>query len=248
MNTEKSFKDLLNNVPIGVIIHEDFTIIYFNKTIEKFLHMNTSSPNMSLNIFDYIHPDSWNIVRERISLLQDHKTSDTFFNIKILSANNAILHMKIKSIPVNYLGKEAIATIIIPSKYNKKSKSLSDYSKQHDQLTGLGNRSLLENIVHNTIKSYKINMANFALMLVDIDNFKFINETYGRQIGDALLKIVADRINTVFISKDNIFRFAGDQFIILVDNLTKESQLFASKKSSSSLFSTPSATISIFKL
>lgn len=96
----------------------------------------------------------------------------------------------------------------------------------HDALTGLANRNLLLSTLEQTIKSWNRSNESIAVLLIDLDEFKLVNDTLGHQIGDALLQEVASRIQSVVRQTDIIARQGGDEFIILMNGLApQESQI-----------------------
>ena len=64
--------------------------------------------------------------------------------------------------------------------------------------------------------------SSFALILIDIDNFKTVNDTYGHAIGDMILKETAEQLKTAFRSIDYVFRIGGDEFAIIMVNMTSD--------------------------
>ncbi|MDF2880323.1 MAG: diguanylate cyclase protein [Clostridiaceae bacterium] len=85
----------------------------------------------------------------------------------------------------------------------------------YDQLTGLPNRSLMEKIVEDQILICKDKNESFALLFMDIDNFKSVNDTLGHDIGDALLKEISILIKDKISILNDCSRFGGDEFIFL---------------------------------
>jgi diguanylate cyclase (GGDEF)-like protein/PAS domain S-box-containing protein len=86
----------------------------------------------------------------------------------------------------------------------------------HDMLTGLPNRVLLAEQMSNTIADCHSNGSISALLLLDLDRFKVINDTRGHQAGDGLLRQVSDRISSTIGTKDFAARIGGDEFAIIV--------------------------------
>ncbi len=90
----------------------------------------------------------------------------------------------------------------------------------HDHLTGLPNTRLLDDRVNSTLERAKRNQENFAILFLDMDNFKTINDQHGHAAGDLLLKEVAHRIASLIRSEDSVARLGGDEFIILLEDIT----------------------------
>lgn len=92
------------------------------------------------------------------------------------------------------------------------------YAAHHDTLTGLANRTLFNSKIEDALKSTRQQSSTSVLMLMDLDHFKPVNDTYGHDIGDALLMQVAERLNECVRSSDLVARLGGDEFgIILAD-------------------------------
>lgn len=100
-------------------------------------------------------------------------------------------------------------------------KSQEDLTRQatHDLLTGLPNRALLYERVNNALYRSKRTEYNVALLFVDLDGFKTVNDSYGHEAGDFLLKEISARMIENVRPGDTVARFAGDEFVILCENV-----------------------------
>jgi diguanylate cyclase (GGDEF)-like protein len=104
-----------------------------------------------------------------------------------------------------------------------KNKAL--YLAYHDNLTGLPNRSFfVERFSQAVAKSHRT-QTNIALFSMDLDGFKKVNDTFGHDMGDKLLKSVALRLRSLVRKEDTLSRFGGDEFLILTDSFEKKEDL-----------------------
>ncbi len=94
------------------------------------------------------------------------------------------------------------------------------YLARHDALTGLLNRAALQDELGRAIGRSKRNQKRFAVMFIDLDRFKHINDTLGHGVGDAMIKTCAERLKSRLRSDDVVARFGGDEFVLLVENLS----------------------------
>jgi len=94
-----------------------------------------------------------------------------------------------------------------------------EHKAQHDVLTQLPNRALFEDRLLHAIVRAGRNQEKVALLFVDLDHFKRINDAYGHEAGDQVLLRVARRLEDCVRSEDTVARFAGDEFIILLSGL-----------------------------
>ena len=95
------------------------------------------------------------------------------------------------------------------------------HSAEYDKLTGIYNRATIERHVKDELKTG----GSSALMMIDLDNFKIINDTFGHQFGDQILQFVSSSICKVISSKDMVGRIGGDEFIVFIKEVASEKAL-----------------------
>lgn len=93
------------------------------------------------------------------------------------------------------------------------------YSATHDSLTALPNRRLFHNRLTTSLEKSREGGQVTAVLFLDLDNFKFLNDTFGHDYGDLVLREVADRMHKIFAADDVLARVGGDEFLILVGGL-----------------------------
>jgi diguanylate cyclase (GGDEF)-like protein len=90
---------------------------------------------------------------------------------------------------------------------------------RHDPLTGLANRSMLESRLRLAIEDARVNQRRFAVLVIDLDRFKSINDSLGHHAGDEVLKEVAHRLRQLDRGTDLLVRLGGDEFVMLLDGV-----------------------------
>jgi diguanylate cyclase (GGDEF)-like protein len=142
-----------------------------------------------------------------------------------LMANGEI---EIKPLPVGYrdeVGELAIGFNFLLGKLRDKEAALREsearmgHLAHHDMLTGLPNRTLFEDRLTQTLARAERNGTPFALLYLDLDDFKPINDTHGHEAGDEVLRQVAQRLAGVPRKSDTVARLGGDEFAILLEGL-----------------------------
>lgn len=193
------------NVPFG-----DINPIKIEKIVNSFRFLNlTKNPNNEFNTFIYHHPLQevvklpfhWSLFKTIIAVI--------VALIFLLIINQVLLfkrHRKLK-----YEDK----------KLKEKHSHLEEISRK-DALTKLYNRHYLMESAQHLIELSQRTHQPLSYMMLDIDNFKMINDTYGHGIGDEALKVIAKTIKNSIRKSDIAARFGGEEFIVLLPNTSLE--------------------------
>ena len=96
-----------------------------------------------------------------------------------------------------------------------------EYDVYHDPLTGMSNRLFFWDNLNKTIETAKNTNSPVTVMLFDLDRFKEVNDTYGHDAGDMLLRQISDRLRSMNFPTDTLYRLGGDEFAFLASDLTE---------------------------
>ncbi len=118
-----------------------------------------------------------------------------------------------------------VSQVIRDITQQKASERALAYQAMHDHLTGLPNRSLLEDRMGHALERCRREGQNIGVMFFDLDHFKTVNDTAGHDIGDKLLRAVAARLRQSVRSVDTVARMGGDEFVVLVEDISDDAQL-----------------------
>jgi diguanylate cyclase (GGDEF)-like protein/PAS domain S-box-containing protein len=100
-----------------------------------------------------------------------------------------------------------------------------EHQATHDSLTGLPNRHLLNDRLQNYINFAERYKSRLAVAFLDLDQFKFINDSMGHEVGDQLLVVMAERLKSCVREIDTVVRLGGDEFVILLTNIHARSDI-----------------------
>ena len=206
------FKTLINSTLEGIIVYdENLNCIQSNSITSKLLDYENDEI-LGKNIFDFIAPAYFLSIEKIIQ-----NNNQTVHEIELVKKDRSILpvHLRIKELLL--MGKKIrIVAIIDISEEKRKEKKILELA-QYDSLTKIPNRSLFKEQLNLMIKRNERNGFYGAILFIDLDHFKMVNDTKGHNIGDIVLIETTKRIQKVLRKTDILSRLGGDEFIIALD-------------------------------
>ncbi|MFC4321377.1 sensor domain-containing protein [Litchfieldia salsa] len=207
-----------NSSSVNCILSEQGEVTYQSPSVEKVLGYKPG--DLSEPFLTFVHPDDVKMVRDRFSYLLAHPTESQAVDVRILhkDENWRILHV----LSNNLMDDPDIRGIVInfhDVTEMRQAQQEIQYMAYHDHLTGLPNRRFFEERLQEELTAAKKNKSQLAVMLLDIDRFKFINDTLGHVIGDKVLKGITGMLTGIMSETDLVARMAGDEFLILSPSL-----------------------------
>ncbi len=114
-----------------------------------------------------------------------------------------------------------------------------EYQAEHDSLTELPNRLLFLDRLEQAIKLAQRHQKPFAVLFIDLDRFKEVNDSYGHSVGDKLIQVVADLIENTIRHSDSVARMGGDEFTVLINEIEDEEHVLWVIRKIMDLFKSP---------
>jgi diguanylate cyclase (GGDEF)-like protein/PAS domain S-box-containing protein len=170
--------------------------------------------------YDIIHPDDRDEVRHLSKLITD--AGPTTFSYRIMQKDGSMIWFETTSRSVRNPVTGVIDEIICVSRdisERKRAEEQIEFQAYHDALTGLPNRRLFRDRLTVALAHARRLRSTLAVMFLDLDRFKYVNDTLGHSLGDELLKMVAARLEAALREEDSIARMGGDEFTILLPEL-----------------------------
>jgi diguanylate cyclase (GGDEF)-like protein/PAS domain S-box-containing protein len=225
--SSKALQLIADNVP-GLVFQIRFTLdgewcfTFVSRVVEEFLNI---SPQMLYDdatvVLRTIHMDD--LEKMKTSVLESSKTMTPWIHeFRTIQPNSSVHWLMGKATPItdsdgSILWNGFIADIT-------ERHILEDAVRNfafHDTLTGLANRRLLGDRIQQAISHVKRTNCSGALILLDLDKFKVLNDMYGHAAGDGVLIAVAERLKNSVIEVDTVARLGGDEFVVLLTNVNE---------------------------
>jgi diguanylate cyclase (GGDEF)-like protein/PAS domain S-box-containing protein len=216
--SELRYRRLVEAAPIALLSHREGRVVFANpRALEIF---GTRSPQdvVGRPLVFMVHPED----RRRFLLRAGHMPPDAPgpCEIRIVRLDGQSLDVEIVSVPVTEAdGEPAIQVVLLDITERKLAEQRVRHLAHHDPLTGLPNRALLLDRLHQALLQARRERGRIAVLMLDLDHFKAVNDSSGHPFGDRLLCAVADRLRGTVRESDTLARYGGDEFTMVQTGL-----------------------------
>ena len=216
---EKRLGMMFEQAPIGIFYYDnDLNIIECNEALTKILH-TPKEKLIGLNLNNLPDPRPLESMHQFL-----HGISTAVYEGPYTSAFSKLdLSVKIQMTPLLDANGMAKGGLCMFEDKTKEHMALqeAEFLSLHDHLTGLPNRKLLKERMTQTLAEQERHHTYSALLFLDLDHFKQINDSLGHDIGDRILIETAQRLKQTLRKSDTLSRLGGDEFVILLPQLSK---------------------------
>lgn len=213
------FETLFEQLPEGVLLFdENLAVITHNREAARLLEYG-GEELLRLQVSDIEAMDDIAAIAARKEKLQNTGRDD--FESRYRTRSGRLLEVDV-SVQVVQLpdGRVAFQTLFRDITEQKQAAAQIEHLAYHDQLTGLPNRRLLKDRLSQAISSVVRRDARLAVMYLDLDHFKDVNDSLGHGAGDVLLQVIAKRLQGCIRADDTLARMGGDEFVLLLTGVS----------------------------
>lgn len=219
--SEDRYRTLIEWSPEAILVHRLGNIIYANPAAIKVFGAPDAAALLVKKTCELIHPDELAAQTARMASIIHQDAIAPATESRFLKLDGTVITVQVQGTAIDYDGEPAIHVAIHDISERKKLENDIRQLAFYDDLTLLPNRRLLEDRLRQTLSTSQRRGDFSALMFLDLDTFKTLNDTYGHAVGDALLVDVAIRLKQCVSSMDTVARFGGDEFVVLIPELGK---------------------------
>ena len=198
----------------------DGTIIYASDASRRLLGFEPAEL-VGRTFYDFMYGPDQNEIRDLTALINENRATTFSFRMRRKDGNLVWFETTSRSIRDPQTGK--VGEIIGVSRdisERKEAEEQVEFQAYHDALTGLPNRRLFRDRLTVALAHARRMRTPLAVMFLDLDRFKEVNDTLGHSFGDEMLKAVATRLQLTLREEDSIARMGGDEFTVLLADLT----------------------------
>ncbi|MFC6654778.1 EAL domain-containing protein [Roseibium salinum] len=218
-NREAQFKEMIDGSLHGVLVHADNRILYVNEALLKILGYDPGAPEQLVGapVLEIYASDEHSRLRSYYDMGKNGGAPRAY-EIKGLTRTSEPIWLEQHVRVTEWRGVPAYYATITDISERKRQEELATKNANFDILTGLPNRRLLMDRLTQTIQRNNHIGEMTALMVLDLDRFKTVNETYGPKAGDQVIETMAARLTQVLGPEQTVARMGGDEFAIILSN------------------------------
>lgn len=215
-----SFRYLVETAHEGIAVVQNKRLVYFNPRMCEMSGYNEAELKALPSFMPLIDPSA------RDEMLANHlrrlagEAAPQRYESLFLRKDGISYPIELSGVAIVWQGQPATLNMLTDISERKAAEKKTQYLAHHDSLTGLPNRLALRERLKQTLSLAERSKIPFAVLFIDLNQFKQINDTYGHDVGDALLQQVAKRIEQQLRETDTLARIGGDEFVVLLTQVT----------------------------
>jgi len=222
--SEKWMRSIFENVHTGIASTDmSGRVTSFNDTFRTMLGYDAESL-MQMNFADFTHPDDFKLEKVYFDEILAGTRNHYHMTKRYMANHGNILWVDLSAAAVrNAEGKVTNFVAVIQDITERKiAENEIEHLAFYDPLTQLPNRRLLLDRLKQALASSARSGREGALLFIDLDNFKNLNDTLGHDIGDTLLQQVKQRLESCIRNGDTVARLGGDEFVVMLSDLSEQ--------------------------
>lgn len=228
--SEERYRRLFELSTEGIFIYDEWRLEFVNPSGMRLLGASSFDDLRGRSVFDFIHPDYWQIFKDRLTEIGDEAKKVPWFEGRVRRLDGQEIYVEIMAVSFKYIdGKQAVQVIIRDVTERKLAEQRLQYLAHFDPLTGIPNRALFFDRLSQSIAQARRYDHKVALLYLDLDTLKSVNDALGHDAGDSLLKEAAHRITQCIRTSDTAARVGGDEFIVILSKIhgTEDAKVIA---------------------
>lgn len=220
--SEERHRTMIEWSPEAILVHRGGKILYANPAAIRLFGAAYAQILLDTPTTKLIHPDSLAEQSARMKSIGNHEKIQPMVEAKFLRVDGSVIDVEVQGTAIDYDDELAIHVVVHDITQRKKMENQVRSLAFCDALTQLPNRRLLSERLSHALATCR-RSGNFgAVMFLDLDNFKPLNDHFGHSMGDLLLIEAARRLTTCMREIDTVARFGGDEFVVVVEELAPD--------------------------
>ena len=213
--SEAQFRTVTNSSAAGIFVLQGNRFVLVNPALSAITGYDRNDLLM-MDAMTLFHADERESLQKTALARQRGEAVDNRYEARILTREGRERWVDISADRVYFHGEPSSIGTVFDITERKAAEESVRRMAQHDTLTDLPNRALFSDLLDRALSMARREKKQLAVMFLDLDNFKPVNDTHGHALGDRILQLVAQRVRGAIRDSDTVGRIGGDEFVILL--------------------------------
>ncbi|WP_438347516.1 diguanylate cyclase domain-containing protein [Paenibacillus sp. FA6] len=217
--SEECYRNLVEFIPDAIFVESNERIVFVNSPGISLVGAKSVKDVLGQSVWQFIRTDDQTAFKRKIHQVISRKEP---IIEQLLRFDGETIWVEIIMMSIVFEGESVIQVLLRDITSKKNYEAQLEFLAFHDPLTGLTNRHYFTEQINQAIESAKKESQMLAVMYIDIDKFKRINDSLGHGVGDQLLKQFANRLKENVREEDILCRIGGDEFLVLLNGFKEK--------------------------
>ncbi len=222
-DSEASYRALVETAPLGIFVLTRDRFVYSNAALARMLGAASTTELIGRSIVGHVQRSSRAGLAERLAHTGRRGTT-TRVEVRLLRMNGTEFEAEMIATPMSFGGAHSIQCMVSDISERKRTEKRINYLAHFDDRTGLPNRNLFVDRLAQALGHAQRSGKAVALLYLDLDRFKTLNDTLGHAAGDVLLRAAGTRLTECVRAHDTVARLGGDEFALILADLAQAEQ------------------------
>ncbi len=225
LESEQRYRTLVDLLPLAILVQVQERIAFANAAALRLMGASDHDSVAGTPLLARVHSDSHEDLLLRLRQASDGRGDLPPLALQLLQLGGMTVLVEATGAQIRYGAEPAVLLVLRDTTEQREHEAALKHQASHDLLTGLPNRNLLMDRLRLAISRARRARGRLGVMFIDLDKFKYINDSLGHSAGDELLCTVAARLLLCVRECDTVARLGGDEFILLIDGVAENGML-----------------------
>lgn len=220
--SEARYRQLVEILPVGITVEVEGKLVLVNKAGMEMIGASSPEEILGQSAASLVHEEYTEIIKQRHREASVGKILIKPFEFPVRRLDGKMIDVESSLTQINYNGKNGFLIVAQDITKRKQNENKIKAMAYYDSLTGLPNRARFYEQLNIEIENAKIHQHLLAVMYMDLDRFKLINDSMGHSVGDLFLTMVAKRVDGIQELRGKVYRLGGDEFCLIINTTNQE--------------------------
>ncbi|HTO88697.1 MAG TPA: EAL domain-containing protein [Thermoanaerobaculia bacterium] len=218
---EEKFRGLVEQSLVGIYVIQDGRYQYVNPKLAEIFGYAPEEMLALNSVMDLVAEEDRGIVEDNIRRRIEGEIETVRYCFRALRKDGQQIELEVHGAGTEFQGRPAVIGTLLDITDRKRAEAQIVYHAYHDPLTELPNRMLFMERLRLQLAQARRQNRKLSIVYLDLDHFKFVNDTLGHSVGDEFLQTVATRLKGLVREIDTVARVGGDEFVILIADVAR---------------------------